>query len=331
MEAALKSFITSSTGAHAARRGEVIQSLWSGYGEIVRISLEGSEAASAILKHVRFPDEADHPRGWHSDFAHRRKVRSYEVEMHWYSAFSQRCDDNCRVPHCYASATLGDDHLILLEDLDAAGFPVRKSWLNRDEIHQCLSWLAHFHARFMHTSPSGLWPVGTYWHLATRPDEWAAMPDGALKQTASAIDAALNSGSYTTLVHSDAKVANFCFARHGAGVAAVDFQYVGAGCGMKDVAYLLGSCLRESQLTTWQGGLLDDYFTMLHKALKQYAVVVDGAELETEWRQRYPIAVADFSRFLAGWMPDHWKVNDHNQQITDSVARQLSRAENSNK
>ena len=29
----------------------------------------------------------------------------------------------------------------------------------------------HFHASFLNEAPDGLWPVGTYWHLETRPDE----------------------------------------------------------------------------------------------------------------------------------------------------------------
>ena len=93
----------------------------------------------------------------------------------------------------------------------------------------------------------GLWECGSYWHLGTRPDELAALEDGPLKTTAPLIDQALRQSQFQTIIHGDAKLANFCFARHhntanGSTVAAVDFQYVGAGCGIKDVTYFLGSC-----------------------------------------------------------------------------------------
>jgi Ser/Thr protein kinase RdoA (MazF antagonist) len=70
---------------------------------------------------------------------------------------------------------------------------------------------------------------------------------------AAVIDQVLNNCSYQTIVHGDAKLANFCFSKEGA-VSAVDFQYVGGGCGMKDVAYFLGSCLTGKEELLW--GLL---------------------------------------------------------------------------
>ena len=63
----------------------------------------------------------------------------------------------------------------------------------------------------MGNAATGLWPAGTYWHLETRPDELDAMPDGPLKNSAAMIDRRLNKATYKSLVHGDAKVANFCF------------------------------------------------------------------------------------------------------------------------
>src|SRR5690606_28569084 len=115
---------------------------------------------------------------------------------------------------------------------DASGFGGRRQQLTDTEITACLRWLAAFHALFMHEAPVGLWEVGTYWHLATRPDERAAMQDLELRHAADAIDRTLNSASHQTIVHGDAKVANFCFASDRGAVAAVDFQYVGASAGV---------------------------------------------------------------------------------------------------
>lgn len=117
----------------------------------------------------------------------------------------------CRVPLCLGVESFGEEILIVLEDLDAAGFPQRRSRVGAGEIRACLDWLANFHATFLGAQPDGLWQIGTYWHLATRPDELRALSDSALKRAAAAIDRKLNSGNYRTLVHGDAKLANFVF------------------------------------------------------------------------------------------------------------------------
>ena len=106
------------------------------------------------------------------------------------------------------------------------------------------------------------WPIGTYWHLATRPDELKVMPEGPLRNHATKIDQRLNQATYKTLVHGDAKIANFCFSEsHPSSVAAVDFQYVGGGCGIKDVAYLISSCLSDQEAERFEESLLNFYLT----------------------------------------------------------------------
>ena len=71
----------------------------------------------------------------------------------------------------------------------------------------------------------GLWPQGTYWHLATRLDELAAIDDAEIRASAQALDAQLAAATFQTILHGDAKEANFCFTRDGRSAAAVDFQY----------------------------------------------------------------------------------------------------------
>ena len=319
----LDNLVAKATGAASAERVEVIQSLWDGYGEIVRYRLHVAKSQSAVLKHVIFPSEVNHPRGWHNDLSHQRKVRSYEVEMAWYHDFAGRCDQRCRVPHCYASDTIGEDILMVFEDLDTAGYPVRRQSLDLDGVRACLSWLAHLHAEFMGEKPESLWEVGTYWHLATRPDELDVMADDGLRDAAPVIDSMLSTARFQTLVHGDAKPANFCFSGDGKRVAAVDFQYVGGGCGMKDVAYFLGSCLSDGDQERFEAMLLDDYFTILKQALAKRGRDVDMDALECEWRALMPVAQADFYRFLVGWMPTHWKINDYNKRVALEVVKSL--------
>ena len=147
--------------------------------------------------------------------------------------------------------------------------------------------------------------------------------DLPLKQAAAAIDRQLRASHYQTLVHGDAKLANFCFSANGEQVAAVDFQYVGGGCGMKDVAYFIGSCLREDECETFESWLLDCYFTALKKALARLQPAVDAKVVAEEWRALFPLAWTDFHRFLKGWSPGHWKIHAYSQRLAEQVIQGL--------
>ncbi|MFK5891753.1 MAG: choline kinase, partial [Pseudomonadota bacterium] len=135
---------------------EVIQSLWSGYGKIVRYGLKGSDRKSVVVKHVKLPNQNHHPRGWNTDISHQRKIKSYQVETAWYEQWSQNCDDSCRIPHCLALESDGDEVLMVLEDLDESGYPIRKNSVSMSQLHSCLSWLANFHATFIGKKPTAL-------------------------------------------------------------------------------------------------------------------------------------------------------------------------------
>jgi hypothetical protein len=308
-------WIVEVTGASGARMGECIQSLWNGYGQVRRVALHGASVGSVILKWVMPPVDASHPRGWAGDRSHERKLRSYAVELAFWRDVAPRCDTTCRVPHCFGARRLDGEFQFLMEDLDAAGFSRRRQDLTPAEVAPCLAWLAAFHASFMGRVEGNLWPVGTYWHLDTRPDELAAIADPVLIKAAPHFDRLLNEASYATLVHGDAKVANFCFTPDGDAVAAVDFQYTGGGVGVKDVAYLLSSCLDSATCERHADACLDLYFKRLELELARLRPDVNGHEVERQWRALYPIAWADFVRFLAGWAPDHWKLNTYSRRM----------------
>jgi len=335
------------TGATHITSVEPIQSLWSGYGEILRLHLKGGRHASVVLKHIKLPQPAEHPRGWNTDLSHQRKLKSYRVESAWYQDFASRCDVRCPLPKCLSLEQTETETFLLLSDLAAAGFSEVKTRVTQQDLLACLSWLAHFHARFLFRQPlqalsdktpqapsvypqtEGLWQRGSYWHLDTRPDELAALDDGPLKAAAPLIDQALKQCQYQTLIHGDAKLANFCFAPNEdlsstSSVAAVDFQYVGGGCGMQDVAYFLGSCLGENECETEETTLLDYYFGVLTKSVAEQHPQVNTAELEAEWRSLFDVAWADFHRFLKGWSPDHWKLNSYSERLTKQVIERLS-------
>lgn len=321
----VKETVLKATGADDLFEMEKIQSLWSGYGAIVRYGLTGSgaEVSSIIVKHVKLPHTDQHPRGWNTDLSHQRKVNSYKVETAWYRDWSSRCDSDCYVPRCLALIAKDDETLIVLEDLCASGFDTVKSSVSLSEIKVCLKWLGCFHATYMGVEPHKLWETGTYWHLATRPDELEALQDERLKKAAHQIDARLKHSPFQTLVHGDAKLANFCFSSNGRKVAAVDFQYVGGGCGVKDLAYFIGSCLNENECERLEHELLDYYFSVLSESLQERNKDVDTAALEENWRTLFPLAWTDFHRFIKGWSPGHWKINGYSERMAKKVIAAL--------
>lgn len=307
------------TQATAIVKEELIQSLWSGYGKILRVTLEGGSWRSVIVKLVSPPSEKNHPRGWNTDIGHQRKLRSYQVEEAWYRDYAIE-SDQWRTARFIAAVSEAHGQLIAMEDLDASGYHLRKQGVTLNEMKSCLSWLANLHAHYLGKEPVGLWEEGTYWHLDTRPEEFRVMRDSSLKRKAASIDRALKSCQYRTLVHGDAKLANFCFAEDGR-VAAVDFQYVGGGCGMKDVAYFLGSCLDENGCAQFENELLKHYFEVFRKVVRLDAS--ECLELEKEWRGLYAMAWADFTRFLEGWMPTHKKLHRYSRRMVDQAMKSL--------
>lgn len=318
----IASQILECTGATTIREIAHVQTLWSGYGSIKRYKLEGGKYPSVIVKHIQLPESGKHPRGWNTDLSHQRKIKSYAVESYWYEHYARITGAACKVPQLLHTEAKGSMRLLIMEDLNTLGFPKR---LTPDTVSlaaakNCLTWLARFHAKFMLVPPKGLWEMGTYWYLETRPDEWTKMKNVSLKQAASLIDQRLNEATYQTLVHGDAKLANFCFGPEDQ-VAAVDFQYVGKGCGMKDVAYFISSCFAEEACEAYEDELLGHYFKSLEMDIDKY---IDFQLFKQEWTELYKYAWADLYRFLDGWSAGHWKMHGYSERLTRSVLEELN-------
>lgn len=304
-----------------------MQTLWSGYGEIARY-VSPKLNRVFIVKHISPPlkqAEQVHPRGWNTQTSHQRKLQSYQIEANFYRDYASLCDDNCVVPILLAEFSENQQQILVLQDLDQAGFSQRKDQAAIADVMLGIKWLAYFHAKFLQSDSYDLWPIGTYWYLSTRQDEFKAMEAGKLKDAAQALDTTLNNARFQTLVHGDAKLANFCFPDESqlGRLAAVDFQYVGKGVGVKDLAYLLGACLNQDDLFMYEQTLLDEYFLQLKSALDYYKVKVDFKSLQQEWRRLYPVAWADFYRFLLGWSPGHYKINPYMQKQTNIALANL--------
>ncbi|MAY80045.1 MAG: hypothetical protein CL930_04585 [Deltaproteobacteria bacterium] len=315
------------TQADDIARTELIQPLWNNYGTLSRVFLQGGDHSSVIVKHITIPDELVHPRGFATSISRDRKVRSYQVETHWYQHQNQQVSAASPTPTCLDAFEEGGELFLLLEDLSTRGFHRALYDTSWSEISVVLRWLAHFHAQFLGESAPGLWPCGTYWHLETRPEELANIEGARLHHFASLLDARLRCGAFPTLVHGDAKLANFLFTHDHDRVAAVDFQYVGHGAAMKDVAYFVGSCLSGPECERLEGKLLDVYFSALRESLPDD---VDSTALEAEWRSLYTVAWADFQRFMLGWSPGHRKLTDYSDATTeraiDDMTKELTQA-----
>lgn len=318
----LNTAIARTFGSQFFHKTEVIQPLWSGYGEIARYSSD-SLTDSRVVKVVRPNVTKHHPRGWNTSRSHQRKLSSFTNERYFYQYYAALTDNLCRLPKYLASGTDGENSWVIMEDLNRAGFTLCYEQADLDRVRLGLRWLAHFHARFLQQSVKKVWAVGTYWHLHTRPDEWHKMPNGQLKAEAHTIDKKLNQASFQTLIHGDAKLANFCFSSEQNDLAAVDFQYVGKGVGIKDVIYFLGSCLNQNQLSRYSESLVDEYFVRLTHAISEYQSDIDCQALEREWRELYVFAWADFERFLLGWMPGHHKLNEYSKEQTEVALSRL--------
>lgn len=310
-------YILHVTGANDITLEEQLQELWSGYGSIYRLHLSGAKFPFAIVKLIEPPIASKHPRGWNTSIGNQRKLKSYEVESHWYKNYSDYRSEDLKYPKLYGKLEKHNKILLIIEDLTCEGFQIINKKLSSNEIEATLKWLARFHARFMEVSPVGLWEIGTYWHLDTRPEEWDRMEDVQLKEKAAWIDQKLNQCKYKTIVHGDAKQANFAYKEDQ--IAAFDFQYVGGGCGIKDVIYFISSCLTEDEMEIQEESFLSVYFSELGKELSKNYTLDIITEMEKEWRELYSFAWADFARFINGWNPGHNKMNSYVQKQIDYV------------
>ena len=317
--------VRSITRAKKIVQEETIQPLWSNYGQIIRYTLKDALYPSVVVKYINFNAANNHPKGWNTSLSHERKVKSYENEINWYTHFNSQLPEACKTPECFGIFSKKKQHLLVLEDLDQCNFSVSKEYLNFQETKSALRWLAHFHGFYLNNPAKGLWEKGSYWHLDTRPDELREMKDQTIKKAALPIDQKLAKAKYQTIIHGDAKLANFCFSKEYDDVAAVDFQYTGIGVGMKDVAYFLGSCIWETELVEWEDELLKYYFSELEKSVTEHHPKTDYKALETEWRALYSYAWADFTRFLLGWMPTHQKLNGKAFKMMNSVLNELKK------
>ncbi len=304
--------------------GEILTSLWSGCGQIVKCQLDEQ---ACVIKAIKVPDHINHPKIKQSNFALNRKRDSYHVEYAFYKQFSHKLPKQAAAIECIKAINKGDEFALVFKDFSKQGY----SQATTENIKAILKWLAHFHAFHLNAFHlnafhlnakfDGLWQQGSYWHLDTRPDEFHNLPEKSdIKKAASLLNSALKQCDYKTLIHGDAKLANFAANSQGH-ILGYDFQYVGAGVGVIDVMYFMTSCMDDSELHKHAQSYLDYYFSQLKQALSDYQPHINADDVVTQWAHLWSVAWADFYRFLLGWSPEHKKVNSYmHDQVNNWLA-----------
>lgn len=295
---------------------ETIQSLWSGYGEVTRFYSPNQDRCY-VVKMIKLQRVSTHPRGWNSDIGHQRKLDSFYVEASFYRDYSNLTSELNYTPKLIAEWQSDDLLVLVMEDLQQLGYATQFDQADDTTFDQALAWLAHFHGQFMFNQAHKLWPIGTYWHLETRQEELFSMPTSRYKDNAESISQRLNEGNFQTLVHGDAKLQNMCFDLSQNRVAGVDFQYVGKGVGVKDLAYLSASSLSNEQLFNKGDDILRQYLALLETTLRDYQIPFDPSQLKDEYTRLYPFAWADYYRFLLGWNAQSAKISDYMVQQSE--------------
>lgn len=100
---------------------------------------------------------------------------------------------------------------------------------------------------------------------------------------------------------------------------------------MKDLQYLLGSCLTENELQKYENELLNFYFDNLKLFIKSNECLllnknlknINYNELKNEWMDLYYISIADFQRFLLGWNGNHYKINGYTKKVVNNVLNKI--------
>ncbi len=240
-------------------------------------------------------------------FGDKRKAVSYQVEANFYNNVAPKLisDHGLAIPSPYYVEENGTNGqvTICMSRLEGSSGSV----CSDDEINAVLRWMAVLHAATwgvkadQFVQEDGLHPIGSYWHLDTRPDEHDNMPrrgwEGRLKRAARAIDGRLKRDSMQCCIHGDAKDANMLFSRDGNNetfVTMYDFQYVGKAPPTIDLAYFF--CVAASC-----GDNNREYLKYYHKELLSR---LDGKDVKPEFEELedcLALAFCDFQRFMSGW------------------------------
>ena len=194
--------------------------------------------------------------------------------------------------------------------------------------------LARMHAFFWlgdktEALASSLWPIATYWDQAKQPADQAnrlstlfarfvadfgdpGVAEAAKRKDygallalhAERLEKEVHQGEKQTIIHGDAKSANFFYKTGSSGeegleVGVIDFQWTGRGLCATDVAYAMWAC-PQSEVLDQEQQLLEFYHGQLAQELAK-----EGSKVPSllTFKAQYQAAFLDLCRVV---IADHW-------------------------
>ncbi|CAI7655482.1 unnamed protein product [Penicillium viridicatum] len=279
-----------------------------------------------------------------ADEGHLRKMLSYEVEQYFYSEVVPQLGDDISIAKCLASTRDMDDAegsaelkglmatVMVRAALDwLAGFHSRSRGLLPATLDEYVLPPLEESSRRQSSGKdvgNGLWLNGGYTYLATRGKEYASLAQDTDSEWSDVLCGVSEGNSLSvaemvalfltprgraieSYIHGDVKSENLFTTTNGDKVAFFDFQYVGLGLGVCDLAKLFtcsiplhmlvdgnGSLPEQLSMCDGERGLLERYRMSLLQDEES-----DEAELY-EWeafKRHWETALVDWCRFQASW------------------------------
>jgi Phosphotransferase enzyme family len=210
-------------------------------------------------------------------------VRNYELEISWYRSLAASTPVNC--PHCYHAeiADNGIDFALLLADCAPAKQGDQLAGADLQSIKAAIAEMAALHAShwngpeldahdWLHFGRANkeivrqlmptLYPEFCTRYRGRLNDEILAMGQHLVEHIGDYLDAV---PAALTVVHGDFRLDNLLFETDG-GVTVVDWQTVGIGSPMADLAYLIGTSIADPAVRAAEEAALFGYYCDLIEA-----------------------------------------------------------------
>ena len=192
-------------------------------------------------------------------------VRNYELEVSWYRDLSAETPVNC--PHCYHAEIdeNGVDFALLLDDRAPASQGDQLSGADLQSCKAAISEMANLHAAHWNSESLQQYEWLAYGAANKElvrnmlpalyggfSERYADRLDQDILQMGTQlvanIDAYLDwKGTAQAIVHGDFRLDNLLFSANG-NVCVVDWQTVGIGCPLADLAYFIGTSIADPQI-----------------------------------------------------------------------------------